>query len=303
MRLFHVRRDDGPALLASDRERTVDVALALGDQSAGVLSGLIALGPDALDRLRAALAGDGESATGHEPPAPLLDRPGRVFCVGRNYVAHRDEFDREATPWPEIFLRLPSTVTGAEIVAPSVSEKVDFEGEVALVIGRGGRHIAAADAPGHILGFTAANDATARDWQHRGQQWTAGKNFDATCPIGPALVTADALPWDDLGLETRVNGETLQSSRTSLLIFDIPSQIEFISSWTALVPGDVILTGTPGGVGAARTPPLFLAPGDDVEVEVEGVGTLRSRVVADEAASATTRWHDVANDGQRYSAR
>jgi 2-keto-4-pentenoate hydratase/2-oxohepta-3-ene-1,7-dioic acid hydratase in catechol pathway len=197
-----------------------------------------------------------------------------------------------------VFLRIDTTVTGPfdDVPIPALSEKLDYEGELAVVIGREGRHIAAADALDHVLGFCVANDISARDWQWRGGQWTPGKNFDGTLPLGPELVTPDELSWDDALLETRLNGELVQSARTSQFIFDLPTQIEFLSSWATLRPGDVICTGTPGGVGAAQKPPRFLAPGDEVEVTIEGLGTIRNRMVEDPAPPATARWQRLAND-------
>jgi 2-keto-4-pentenoate hydratase/2-oxohepta-3-ene-1,7-dioic acid hydratase in catechol pathway len=222
----------------------------------------------------------------------------RIFCVGRNYVAHRDEFDRPTTPWPELFLRLPSTVVAgdADIVLPAACRRFDFEGELGILIGgAGGRNVPAAEAGALIAGLCVINDFTARDWQHRGDQWTPGKNFDGTLPVGP-VVDAAGIEWSDLGLETRVNGEVMQSARTSRLIFDIPAQVEFISSWTELRPGDLICTGTPGGVGAARKPPLWLAAGDLVEVVIEAVGRIANRIVADDREPATAAWTELANE-------
>jgi acylpyruvate hydrolase len=246
------------------------------------------------------------AATGLEAPrgepvdnpefGPFLDEPGKLICVGRNYSEHARELGNAESPWPETFLRLPTTVTGPhdEIRVPAVSHQVDYEGELGFVIGKPGRHIPASQAEQHVFGYTIVNDVTVRDWQKRGQQFTPGKNFDGTLPVGPELVTADELDWRGLKLETRLNGETVQFATTDQLIFDIPTLIEFISSWTTLEPGDLICTGTPGGVGAGRKPPLWLKPGDVVEVEIEGIGALRNPVVADEATPASDRWSRLA---------
>ena len=219
----------------------------------------------------------------------------RIICVGRNYRDHAKEMGNEESPWPEIFLRLPSTVIGPDedIRLPAISDKVDYEGELAVVIGTAGRNVPAADAYDHVSGYTIVNDVSVRDWQRRGQQWTTGKNFDGTLPVGPAIVSKDELDPSDLHLQTRLNGEVVQDARTSQLIFDVPTLIEFISTWTTLEPGDLICTGTPGGVGAARTPPLWLKDGDTVEVEIEGIGTLRNRVAKDAAQPVTDRWREV----------
>jgi 2-keto-4-pentenoate hydratase/2-oxohepta-3-ene-1,7-dioic acid hydratase in catechol pathway len=298
MRFASHRTSGGPRLIAAAGDGWVDVAQATGDERHCTLEGLLAATDGVLDPvLRAAVdAAVPVPGPGNEELGPIV-RPARVFCVGRNYVEHRDEFHNAPTEWPEVFLRLPTSVTGPFDAVPrsSVISRLDYEGELALIVGRGGRHIAVADAPSHVFAYTVANDISARDWQHRGGQWTAGKNFDGTLPLGPHAITADALDASDLLLETRVNGETVQSARTSQMIFDLATQIEFISSWTALIPGDVIVTGTPGGVGAARTPPLLLQAGDVVEVEIEGIGALRNHIVDDAAAPATGHWHAVAN--------
>ena len=297
MRFASDRSDGGPRLVAAVEGGWVDVAAAIGDARLTTLDAMLERFSGAPAELRDALA----AGVRRPPPAdadlgPVL-RPGRIFCVGRNYVEHRDEFHNRPSEWPEVFLRLPSSVTGPFDPVPrsALIDRLDYEGELALVIGRAGRHIRAADALAHVFAYTVANDISARDWQHRGGQWTAGKNFDQTLPIGPCAVTGDELDVSDVLLETRVNGATVQSARTSQMIFDVAAQIEFLSSWTELAPGDLIVTGTPGGVGAARTPPLLLEAGDVVEVEIEGIGAIRNRIVDDPATPATRHWHDVAN--------
>jgi 2-keto-4-pentenoate hydratase/2-oxohepta-3-ene-1,7-dioic acid hydratase in catechol pathway len=262
------------------------------------LSELLALGADPAQALAALVTGDERLPEPTADIGPLLDRPGRIFCIGRNYVAHRDEFNNRPTEWPEVFLRQPGSVTGpyADVPAPSNSDRFDFEGELGVIIGRGGRHIPAASAEEHVLGLCVANDFTARDWQHRGGQWTSGKNFDGTLPVGPALVTPEETDWHDAALSTMLNGEEMQSARTSQFIWPVAEQIEFISSWTALVPGDLILTGTPGGVGIARTPPRVLTPGDVVEVTVEGIGTIRNVIVDDPDRPVSDHWSQIAGE-------
>jgi acylpyruvate hydrolase len=269
----------------------VDVASATGDASLVGLSGVIASG------LPVEVSGDPLPEPAPEAFGPALDRPGRIFCVGRNYVDHVAEFRNDESPWPETFVRLPTTVTGpyADIPRSALMEQLDYEGELAFVVGRGGRHIPRGEGLSHIFGFTVVNDLSVRDWQKRGVQWTAGKNFDATLPVGPVVVTADSIDASDLRLETRVNGAVVQSATTAQFIFDLGTQVEFLSSFTELQPGDLVCTGTPGGVGAARTPPLLLEDGDVVEVEVEGIGTIRNRVVDDGLDVATLHWRDVAN--------
>jgi 2-keto-4-pentenoate hydratase/2-oxohepta-3-ene-1,7-dioic acid hydratase in catechol pathway len=175
-------------------------------------------------------------------------------------------------------------------VKPALTSRFDYEGELGLVIGTGGRYIHADKALDAIAGYVVLNDATARDWQRAATQWTGGKNFEGTMPIGPELVTTDEADVSDAALTTTLNGEVMQSARTSQMIVDIPSAIEFFSSFTLLRPGDVIATGTPGGVGFARQPPVWLQPGDVIEVTVEGVGTIRNRVIAEETDLGGWKW-------------
>lgn len=293
MRLATQLTPDGPRLCARTEEGLRDVGRALGDERLSTMRGFLACGDDARRLIEGLEDSDADGT-----PGPVVPDPAKIVCLGRNYSSHADEMGHERPAWPEVFLRVAQTVLApfADIALPPVSRRVDYEGELAAVIGRGGRHIPAARALEAIGGYCVLNDVTVRDWQHRGQQWTPGKNFPATLPLGPELVTADELDPSDLALETRLNGEVLQSARTSQMIFDIPAQIEFISSWVELEPGDVIATGTPAGVGVAREPPRFLEPGDVVEVSVESVGTIRNRVVADGSTAATRRWSEIASE-------
>jgi 2-keto-4-pentenoate hydratase/2-oxohepta-3-ene-1,7-dioic acid hydratase in catechol pathway len=296
MRLAHLRRDGALRLVVATADGWTDVATALDDDRASTFSGLIAAGDATIAAVRELGASGTVAPDDISQLGPVLDAPTRIFCVGRNYVEHRDEFASPVSEWPEVFLRLGSTVIGPAdpIQRPSVAERVDYEGEVAVVIGRGGRHIDPRDALDHVFGVTAANDVSVRDWQRRGGQWTPGKNFDATLPIGPTLVTIDELDPTDVELTTVVNGEQRQNARTTQFIFDLPTQIGFISSFTTLQPGDLICTGTPGGVGDARTPKLLLHDGDVVEVTVGTVGTLRNPVVDDGLEPFSTHWRDTA---------
>jgi acylpyruvate hydrolase len=210
-----------------------------------------------------------------------------VLCLGLNYREHALEGGREVPAWPEAFVRGADSVLApyADLVKPALTERFDFEGELGVVIGKGGRYISAAEALDAVAGFVVLNDGSAREWQRAATQWTAGKNFDGTMPIGPEVVTADEVDISDLALTTRLNGEVMQSARTSQMIVDVPSAIEFFSSFTTLRPGDVLATGTPGGVGFARKPPVWLTAGDVIEVTIEGIGTIRN-TVADESPSA-----------------
>ncbi|WP_322061827.1 fumarylacetoacetate hydrolase family protein [Paraburkholderia sp. J63] len=217
---------------------------------------------------------------------PVLPNPSRIFCAGLNYYAHRAEGNRPETTEPPIFIRLAQSQTGhgRPLVCPVESDQLDFEGELAVVIGKAGRRIAEEDALGYVAGMSCYNDGSVRDWQLATTQWTAGKNFPATGAFGPWLVTADELsPARDLTLVTRLNGEEVQRTSTELMTFPMARLISFISTFTTLVPGDVIVTGTPGGVGLRRTPPLYMKHGDEVEVEIEGLGVLRNSVVKERA--------------------
>lgn len=213
---------------------------------------------------------------------PVLPNPSRIFCAGLNYYAHRAEGNRPDTPVPPIFMRLPESQTGhgRALVCPAESDQFDFEGELAVVIGKAGRRIPEADALGYVAGMSCYNDASVRDWQLATMQWTPGKNFPATGAFGPWLVTSDELsPASDVALVTRLNGVEMQRTSTSLMTFPIARLISFISTFTTLEPGDVIVTGTPGGVGLRRNPPVYMRHGDEVEVEIEGIGVLRNSVV------------------------
>ena len=215
--------------------------------------------------------------------APPADPSARIICIGMNYRDHVGEIKLDVSEHPVIFTRSLDTLVGhgGEVVRARVSETFDFEGEIAVVIGRGGRHIAAEDALDHVGGYTCFMDGSIRAYQKHSV--TAGKNFWRSGAMGPWIVPAGAFAPQDPALATRLNGEVVQQSRASLMIFDIRHCIAYVSQIMPLRPGDVIATGTPGGVGSRRTPPLWMKPGDTIEVEVEGIGTLANRVI-DEAA-------------------
>jgi len=215
---------------------------------------------------------------------PVIPNPDKIICVGLNYQEHVVETGRDNTEQPAIFLRLPESQVGHRqpIVRPRESTHLDFEAEIAVIIGKGGRRISQADAWNHIAGYSCYNDGSVRDWQRHTIQWTAGKNFAATGGFGPWMVTADEIPpGTKMTLSCRLNGQEMQRATTEQMIFKIPKIIEYVSAWTTLAPGDVLVTGTPGGVGARRTPPVWMKPGDTVEIEITGLGTLRNRVVAE----------------------
>jgi 2-keto-4-pentenoate hydratase/2-oxohepta-3-ene-1,7-dioic acid hydratase in catechol pathway len=217
---------------------------------------------------------------------PVITKPEKIILVARNYLEHHNEavaagLKREISKYPPIFLRVWRSQVGHEtpLIRPNVSQELDWEGELAVIIGKTGRHISEKDALEHVAGYSAYNDASVRDWQFHAQQIAAGKNFVGTGAFGPWMVTPDEIgDPSTLKIETRVNGEVVQSSNTRHLIFGIPRLINYISTIFDLIPGDVIVTGTPSGVGFARKPPRYLVPGDIVEVEVEKIGVLRNPV-------------------------
>ena len=216
--------------------------------------------------------------------APVVPRPGAIWCVGLNYEDHRIETGRERAAYPTLFTRFwPSLVGHAEpLVRPELSRKLDYEGELAVVIGRGGRHIPEREALAHVAGYACFNDGSVRDFQSHSSQFGPGKNFHRTGGFGPWLVTADEIPDPQaLAISTRVDGEVVQRSDTSQMTWSVRALIAYLSGITPLYPGDVLVTGTPSGVGVARKPPRFLEPGQLVEVEISGVGTLRNRVHAE----------------------
>ncbi len=215
---------------------------------------------------------------------PLLPNPDKILCVGINYLPHVRETGRDIPDKPVIFTRFAASQTGHDqpLIRPRASHKLDYEGELAVIIGTAGRHISAADALQHVAGYTCFNDGSVRDWQRHSPQFTPGKNFVKSGAMGPWLVTTDEIKDPrELSLKTRLNGVVVQEASVGDLIFDIPTLIEYCSTFTELLPGDVIATGTPGGVGFAKEPPSWLQPGDIVEVEISRVGLLRNSI-ADE---------------------
>ncbi|MCC5794718.1 MAG: fumarylacetoacetate hydrolase family protein [Chromatiales bacterium] len=214
---------------------------------------------------------------------PLIPDPGKVLCVGVNYLPHIREMGREPPPWPTLFVRFAESLVGhgEPLRVPAASSEYDYEGELAIVIGRPAYRIRRQDVADCIAGYTCLMDGSARDWQRHTSQFTAGKNFPASGSLGPWLVTPDELQDPaQLRLETRINGEVMQSASIGEMCFDVPAIVEYCATFCQLMPGDVISTGTPGGVGFARSPPRWLRPGDRVEVEITGVGTLSNPVAA-----------------------
>jgi 2-keto-4-pentenoate hydratase/2-oxohepta-3-ene-1,7-dioic acid hydratase in catechol pathway len=244
-----------------------------------------ALAAGQLDAIAQAAAGKKANAQlGEITFLPVIPDPGKIFCVGHNYEAHRVETQRDKTDHPLLFTRFAESQTGhlQPILLPPESSHLDYEGEIAVIIGKAGRRISQADAWEHVAGYSAYNEGTLRDWQRHTIQFTAGKNFSSTGGFGPWMVTrGEIADGEELTLETRLNGEVMQHTTTALMIFPIPVLIEYISTFTSLQPGDVIVSGTPGGVGAKRTPPVWMKAGDKVEIEVSKVGVLVNNIVAE----------------------
>ena len=212
---------------------------------------------------------------------PVIPNPNKIICVGLNYGEHVRETGRELTENPALFVRMSESQVGhgQDIVRPPESHRLDYEGEIAIVIGEGGRRISETDSWKHIFGYACYNDGSIRDWQVSTTQWTAGKNFWHTGGFGPWMVTADEIqPNQKMSLVTRLNGQEMQRATTDMMIHNIPRQIAYISTFIPLEPGDVIVTGTPGGVGNKRNPQVFMKPGDVVEIEVDAIGILRNTI-------------------------
>ena len=270
-------------IVSADGRSISPVALTAEEAAKGVTA-LIGKDLDALDLLSPIALSEVEI----EAPVPRPDR--NIFCVGKNYHAHALEFSRsgfdssaaqgELPEFPIIFSKVPETVvaSGAPVlIDPAVSPAIDYEAELAVIIGKGGRGIRPEDAMNHVWGYTIVNDVTARDLQGRYSQWLIGKSQDTFCPMGPLAVTADELDVADTTVTTWVNGEMRQNANTRDLIFDVPTIISTISAGLTLMPGDIIATGTPEGVGIGFKPPKYLRAGDVVKVEISGIGTLENR--------------------------
>src|SRR6185503_1962506 len=278
MRLASFRTPKGASYGAVTDKGIVDLGRRIGNKY-----------PD----LKALLAGDGlgeakrllgEKADLAEKDVewlPVIPNPGKIICVGLNYEEHRVETGRDKTEQPALFIRVAESQVGHRqaLLKPRESSNLDYEAEIALVIGAPGRRISQENSFRHIAGYACYNDGSVRDWQRHTVQWTAGKNFVATGAFGPWMVTADEIPPGTvMTLSCRLNGERMQHASTEQMIFKIPKIIEYVSTWTTLLPGDVLVTGTPGGVGARRNPPIWMKPGDKVEIEIDKVGVLENSI-------------------------
>lgn len=260
----------------------VDLGARIGGKYPDIKS-LLAAGAEA----EAAKAADGQKpdyALDAVSFNPVITNPDKIICVGLNYKTHREETGRAPTDNPALFIRFADTQTGHNqpLVLPKASHMLDYEGELAVIIGKGGRHVKAKDALSIIAGYSIYNDGSVRDFQNHTPQWAPGKNFPKTGGFGPWMVTADELgDPTQLELTTRLNGNVMQNTTTDLMIFDIPTTIEYITTFTELRAGDVISTGTPGGVGFKRDPKVFMKAGDSVEIEISKIGTLVNKIAAE----------------------
>lgn len=289
MRILAFDKSGKPALGVRRGDEVVDLATAAPDLP-GDLPALLAGGADAMDRAKsAAEAATGDAVMSAEGLVyhPTIWNPGKIICVGLNYAAHAAEAQSDTSTvqeYPSLFLRVPTTLVGHEqpLLVPKASSDFDYEAEMVAVIGKAGHCVSKANALDHIAGYSVFNEGSVRDYQFKSSQWTSGKNFDATGGFGPDFVTADEVPPGGKGLriQTRLNGETMQDANTETMIFDIPTLIEIITEVMTLLPGDIIVTGTPEGVGFARTPPVWMTPGDTCEIDLEGVGVLRNSIAA-----------------------
>ncbi len=277
MKLMMFKKGTGSALGVVEGDNVIDVS------SVGTLQDVIVGGSSSLAAVKAAAAkGTKQPLSGVKPALPIA-RPGKFLCIGLNYALHAAEGGHATPTYPALFPRFPSSLVaaGEPVIRPKVSIQLDYECELTIVVGKGGRHIPESKALDHVFGYTLFNDVSVRDFQRKGAQWTPGKNFDGTGPLGPVVVTADELPAGASGLriQTRVNGEVMQDSNTSDMIFSTARIIAILSEFMTLEPGDLIATGTPSGVAHARKPPAWMKGGDKVEVEVEKIGILANPIV------------------------
>jgi 2-keto-4-pentenoate hydratase/2-oxohepta-3-ene-1,7-dioic acid hydratase in catechol pathway len=288
MRWVTVASDEGPRACGVFNGEYIDVNAA-DPEMPSTVRGLLELGLDWQRRAWAALP---RGVVRHDPAnvkllAPVPD-PRKIVCIGLNYRDHAAESGVPVPTEPILFSKYPTTLIGHgdQIVLPSASHEVDYEAELVVVIGRKGRHISRERALDHVGGYAVGHDVSARDWQLNkpGKQWMAGKTFDTFAPVGPELVTPDEVPDpQNLGIRLRLNGQTMQDSSTNQLVFGVAELIAYLSQVFTLEAGDLIFTGTPPGVGMARKPPVWLKPGDRVEVEIDRLGTLSNTVIAENA--------------------
>ena len=278
MKLATFRSSTGPSYGIVNSDGIVDLGRRVGGRY-----------PDLKALIVAGAFGEARKFSGEKPDyalseltwLPVIPNPGKILCVGLNYQDHVVETGRDNTEQPAFFIRVAESQVGHRqpLLRPKESTHLDFEAEIAVIIGKTGRRISQSDAWSYIAGYSCYNDGSVRDWQRHTVQWTAGKNFAQTGAFGPWMVTADEIPPNTrLTLSCRLNGERMQHATTDHMIFKIPKIIEYCSTWTPLAPGDVLVTGTPGGVGSRRTPPIWMKAGDRVEVEIDKVGVLENTI-------------------------
>ncbi len=281
--------DSGTAVFAIDGNDAVNLS-DLDNKVGPDLMGLIE-SPELQKSLSGVLASAPKVPVDSITPALPVAKPGTIICLGLNYVDHIKEGGYEIPEYPALFMRGKNSImpAGAPMVRPTVSEKLDYEVELMVIVGKGGRHIKEEDALDHVFAYTVLNDRSVRDYQRKTHQWTPGKNFDNTGAIGPFAVTPDELPVGAVGLkiESRVGNEILQSANTDDMMWSVAKTIALISVYTTLEPGDYIAMGTPPGVGHAKTPPRWLRPGETVEAEVEGIGICKSPIVDEDDFNAS----------------
>lgn len=287
MRFMAFEQSGEAGLAVAGSNGTFKGLLASDVNFPGGLDMILARGPGSLSHASTTLSGGSDIDLEEVQAAPPLAAPGKIICIGLNYANHAAEGGFTPPDHPTVFARFTTSLIGdgAPLIRPRVSDQFDYEGELVAVIGKPGRHIPAASALDHVVGYSIFNDASVRDYQLRTPQWTVGKNFDGTGAFGPVFVTSDELPAGAKGLQltTRLNGEVVQNASTDDLIFDVATLVSQLSEAMTLNVGDIIVTGTPAGVGAVRKPPLWMKDGDMCEVEIEKIGVLRNPV-RDEAA-------------------
>ena len=285
MRLVSFLRDGDSKIGCPKDGKIVDLSIADPSLPTDLLS-LLELGPEAMAKAQSAANSAGSDALVDVESIsylPLIPRPPKIICIGRNYAAHAKEGGAEPPTYPEIFYRGSTSLLAHDqpIIRPKCSDKLDYEAELVAIIGKKARHVSIEDGLDYIAGYSLFNDATLRDYQKKSTQWTIGKNFDDTGAFGPMFVSADELPAGAAGLriQSRLNGQVMQDANTSDFIFPMDDLIQKLSECMTLEPGDVIVTGTPAGVGYARNPPVYMKDGDLCEVEIEGIGILSNKVV------------------------
>ena len=281
MKLATVRTSRGPTYGIVTDNGFVDLGARLGSRY-----------PDLKSLIAARAFAEAQKLVAEKPDVPLAEltwlpvipNPGKILCVGLNYQDHVAETGRDNTEQPAFFIRVAESQVGHQqpLLRPKESTHLDFEAEIAVIIGKAGRRIPQSEAWDYVAGYSCYNDGSVRDWQRHTVQWTAGKNFAHTGAFGPWMVTADEIPPNTrLTLSCRLNGERMQHATTDHMIFKIPKLIEYCSAWTPLSPGDVLVTGTPGGVGSRRNPPIWMKAGDRVEIEIDKVGVLENTIADD----------------------